>query len=89
MVSIKWEKSAVADLETIDFSIAKKIVAKISWLSENYEQIVPELLHYDLKGIYKLRVGDFRVLYQISNKIIVIKMVDHRKHIYKRISRTT
>lgn len=89
MVSIKWEKSATTDLDAIDFSIAKKIVAKISWLSENYENIVPELLHYDLKGIYKLRVGDYRVLYQISAEIIVIKMVDHRKHIYKRISRNS
>jgi len=81
------EKSALADLNDVDFSIAKKIVAKVSWFSENYENIVPELLHYDLKGIYKLRVGDYRVLYQISDKIIFIKMVDHRKHIYKRVSR--
>ena len=88
MVSIKWEKSAIADLDDIDFSIAGKIVAKVSWLSENYEHIVPELLHYDLKGIYKLRVGDYRILYQISGKTIIIKMIDHRKHIYKRISRT-
>ncbi len=84
MVSVKWDKRAVDDLESIDFSIAKKIVAKVSWLAENYENIIPELLHYDLKGIYKLRVGDYRVLYKVLGEAIVIQMVDHRRHIYKK-----
>ncbi|MDO8493324.1 MAG: type II toxin-antitoxin system RelE/ParE family toxin [bacterium] len=87
MVSANWTEGALADLETIDSSISKKIVAKISWLSENFEYITPETLHYDLKGIFKLRVGDYRALYQISKKEIKIQMIDHRSRIYKRISK--
>lgn len=84
MVSVKWDERAVADLDAIDFSIARKIVAKVSWLAEYYANITPELLRYDMKGIYKLRVGDYRILYVVSSKIITIKMVDHRSRVYKR-----
>lgn len=88
MVSVKWDERAITDLDAIDFSIAQKIVAKVSWLSEHYANIIPELLHYDLKGVYKLRVGDYRVLYKISDKVIIIKMVDHRSRIYIIYKRT-
>ena len=71
---VKWDERAVADLDTIDFVIAQKIVSKVSWLAEYYANIIPELLHYDLKGVYKLRVGDYRVLYNVSGKIITIKI---------------
>lgn len=84
MASVKWDERAVADLDAIDFSIARKIVAKVSWLAEYYVSIVPELLRYDMKGIYKLRVGDYRVLYIVSHETITIKMIDHRSRVYKR-----
>lgn len=84
MVSVKWDKRAVADLDVVDFSIARKIVAKVSWLAEYFVNITPELLHYDMKGIYKLRVGDYRVLYIVSDEVVVIKMIDHRSRVYKR-----
>lgn len=84
MASVKWDERAVVDLDSVDFSIARKIVAKVSWLAEHYANITPELLHYDLKGIYKLRIGDYRVLYQSSDGVITIRMIDHRSRIYKR-----
>lgn len=84
MVSVKWDERAITDLDAVDFSIAQKIVAKVSWLAEYYANITPELLRYDMKGIYKLRVGDYRVLYTVSKEIVVIRMVDHRSRIYKR-----
>lgn len=88
MVSVKWDERAVADLDAVDFVIAKKIVAQVSWLSEHCSNIIPELLPYDLKGVYKLRVVDYRVLYKVSNEVITIKMVDHRSRIYKIYKRT-
>lgn len=84
MVLIKWDRRAVADLDVIDFSIAKRIVAKVSWLGEHCANIIPELLHYGVKGMYKLRVGDYRVLYKTEDEAIIVKMVDHRSRIYKR-----
>ncbi|MCK4233696.1 type II toxin-antitoxin system RelE/ParE family toxin, partial [candidate division WOR-3 bacterium] len=37
------------------------------------------------KGMYKLRVGDWRIIYTVNQKtkVITIHMIGHRKEIYK------
>jgi mRNA interferase RelE/StbE len=35
-----------------------------------------------LKGHYRLRVGDYRVTYRVSNDVVTIVAVGHRKDIY-------
>ncbi len=84
MASIKWSGKSLFDLERIDFQISKRIVLKVSWLAYHFEDIVPEPLHNKLKGLYKLRVGDYRVVYEIKDKVIFIKFVGHRRDIYIR-----
>lgn len=41
-------------------------------------------LRYSLKGHRRLRVGDYRIVYRISEekKIVTIVVVDHRKDVY-------
>jgi len=43
-------------------------------------------LRRDLKGLMKLRVGDYRVIYSIERKqvIIYIVKIGHRKEVYDR-----
>ena len=57
----------------------------MEWLAENFEAIEPEPLKGPLKGLYKLRVGDWRVIYSIDHerKAIVVHMVGHRREIYR------
>ena len=55
-------KSASRDLERLDKPIARRIVQRIRWLSENVETIKPEALKGDLAGLFKLREGDYRIL---------------------------
>ena len=83
MASVKWSEDALKDLGRIDFVIAKGIAAKVTWLVENFADIVPEKLHRDLAGLYKLRVGDYRVEYSVRGDLIVIEAVGHRRDIYR------
>ena len=57
---------------------------KIKWLSENFEQIKHQSLKGNLSEFYKLRVGDYRIIYEfdIEEKIIFIDKIGHRKDIY-------
>lgn len=86
MASVKWSEAALDDLERIDRVIAERILAKVSWFEKNFERIVPEKLHYTLKDSYKLRVGDYRVIYTIETKrdVLVIQGVGHRRDVYKK-----
>ena len=40
-------------------------------------------LRYSLKGCRRLRVGDFRVIYTIEEKTVLIVKIGHRKEIFK------
>jgi len=83
MASAKWSDSALEDLNNLDRIIQERVLAKVSWLEENFSKITPDHLHYTLRELDKLRVGDYRVVYSISGNIITIEKVRHRRDVYK------
>ena len=56
---------AVRDLGQLDKVVASRIRRKLRWLCSNLDSITPEALTSELTGLFKLRVGDYRVLYEI------------------------
>jgi mRNA interferase RelE/StbE len=80
---VEWEKEALDDLKKIDKPIVKRILNKISWFSQHFDNIIPEPLSGDMTGLFKIRVGDWRVVYTIKDEVIVIQAVGHRREIYK------
>jgi len=42
-------------------------------------------LRHKLKGLYSLRVGSYRIIYQIEKKVVTIYILDigHRKEVYR------
>lgn len=83
MVLVKWTADALKDLEIVDQVIAQRIIKRVIWLEKNFVEIVPERLHHELKGSYKLRVGDYRAVYSINRNMITIEAVGHRRNIYR------
>jgi len=80
---VEWDKEALDDLEKIDRPIVKRILHKISWFSQYFDAVTPEPLSADMAGLFKLRVGDWRVIYEIGKDVIVIRAVGHRREIYR------
>ncbi|RLD17331.1 MAG: type II toxin-antitoxin system mRNA interferase toxin, RelE/StbE family [Caldiserica bacterium] len=76
---------AISDLKKVEKSVALRVLNKLKWISENFSEITPESLTGKLKGLFKLRVGNWRVIYSVDRKKKVIKiyMVAHRSKIYK------
>ncbi len=76
---------AERDLEQLDKQVASRIQKRIKWLAENFEQITPEPLSGPLADLYKLRVGDYRVLYDIlrADRVLLIHRVRHRREVYR------
>jgi mRNA interferase RelE/StbE len=79
---IEWAKDALDDLQKIDKPIVKRILKKVSWLSQHFDDITPDPLSGELEGTFKLRIGDWRVIYTIDNDVITIQAVGHRREIY-------
>lgn len=40
-------------------------------------------LRYSLKGLRRLRVGDYRIVFQIEGYKVIISAIKHRKEIYE------
>lgn len=40
-------------------------------------------LQYSLKENRSLRIGDYRVIYEIKNNVVYINMIGHRKGVYE------
>lgn len=76
---------ALDDLSKLDRAVAQRIVDRLSWLSDNLDDISPMPLRSTLAGFYKLRVGDWRVIYEIDHakKKVFVHRVGHRRDIYK------
>ncbi len=78
-------EDVVRDLRQLDKQVAQRLLKRLKWLEENFERITPEPLSGPLAGLYKFRVGDYRVLYDIFRKeqVLVIFRVRHRREVYK------
>jgi len=86
MYQIRILETAVRDLERIDKSAGSRIVKRIRWLAANMGNIRPQPLKENLSNLYKFRVGDYRIIYEIlaDEETIVIHFIGHRKEIYKK-----
>ena len=82
--SVEYEPEALADLERLTQAVRERVIHKITWLAETFDQITPQTLTADLSGFFKLRVGDYRVIYEFSrdDKVISIDRIRHRREVY-------
>jgi len=83
--SIKYTKEAKRKIGKLDPSISVTIKKAIESLLSNPYKGKP--LSHELAGLYSLRTSDYRIIYRIKEKqlIIIVISVGHRKEIYKRL----
>ena len=81
---IDLTRRAIQDLDRLERrqpEIYGKIIAKIESLSDNPKAGKP--LVGPLKGKWSLRVGDWRILYELEKAAITILTVSHRREVYR------
>ena len=83
---VEFTPGALRDLSKIGKPVAQRILDKIKWFSQNADISSPEPLSHGLKGKWKLRVGDWRVIYTLeeASSLMIILYVDHRSRVYKK-----
>jgi mRNA interferase RelE/StbE len=83
MYEIEFTNRAVKNLKKIDSKYQKLIIEKLEVLAQNPAKGV------NIKPLigtiyYRLRVADYRVIYELQNNELIILVIDinHRKDIY-------
>ena len=86
MYQIRVLEAAARELARLDRQTSRRVVKRIQWLAENLDDVKLVALTGDLAGLYKLRVGDYRVIYELlhDERTIVVHLVGHRREIYRR-----
>lgn len=81
---IEWKSPSENDLKKIDKQYIQRILNEIELLSENPFPVQSKKLKGS-ESNYRLRTGDYRVIYQVNDKkkVITIFYVRHRKDAYK------
>jgi mRNA interferase RelE/StbE len=80
---VKWTETSLRQLEKLEKSIARWIIDKVEFISEDPFTHVQKLKGF---GLYRLRVGDYRVIMSIERKkmIVFVLEVGHRSVIYRK-----
>lgn len=75
------------DVPLLNAKLRKRVKAAIEERLETAPHQYGEPLRKTLKGYWKLRVGDYRVVYKIIKNGVRILGIIHRKKIYKMAKR--
>ena len=82
--AVRIKRSASRDIAQITRLDRERIVYAIDRLAEQPHAGYP--LKGDLRGLRRLRVGDYRVVYEVLNNelVVLVVRVAHRREIYRR-----
>lgn len=79
---IVYKKSITKDLKVIDKTRLKGIVDSIEKkLIKNPR--AGTMLAGEFKGLYRIRIGDYQVIYSILESEVLVLRIAHRKDVYK------
>ena len=79
-MDIHYTDSALDDLRRIPKRFAAQILAKISKLTDGLHGSIKRLTNFDCD--YRLRCGDYRVLFDVEEGAVLVHRVRHRKEAY-------
>ena len=77
---IEYGSTALNDLDTLPERIRKQILRKIERLKSGLHGDIKHLRRADVA--YRLRTGDYRILFDVEGDSIVIRRIGHRKNVY-------
>ena len=83
-LQIEFAKSAIKDLRGIDRQWLPKIISNIESLSENPRPSGCKKLAGS-EHTYRIRVGDYRVIYDIEDHklLVYVVRIRHRRDVYR------
>lgn len=83
MYKILLAREVEKQLASFDPRYKRSIIHALQRLSINPSLGGP--LRYELKGLWRMRVGKYRVIYQVNqkSKMVTVWTIEHRKDVYR------
>jgi len=78
---VRFKPKADKDLDALQPDMAKRVIEKIARLRTNLEGDVKRLTNFTPE--YRLRVGDYRVLFEVEGNSVIVYRIVHRREAYR------
>jgi mRNA interferase RelE/StbE len=85
-MQIAYETKAIKDLKAIDAKERARIIAKIVQYAADPAGLANQVIHLSNSPFYRLRVGDYRVIFSLDEGVVVLMTVirvRHRREAYE------
>ena len=77
---VEYGATALNDLDSLAGKVRKQVLRKIERLKSGLHGDIKHLRQTDVA--YRLRTGDYRILFDVEGDAIVIRRIGHRKNVY-------
>lgn len=84
---IEIDKGVQRSMKKLDRNVAKRIIAKLREISQLEDpRSTGKALAGNLAGLWRYRVGDYRIVCDIEDEVLLILVIDvaRRSKVYKR-----
>ncbi|MBD1214961.1 type II toxin-antitoxin system RelE/ParE family toxin [Dolichospermum circinale CS-1225] len=78
---IEFKPKAIKDLQKIPVNDRERIINKIEAMQDDLQGDVKRLTNFTPE--YRLRVGDYRILFELAEQTIIVYRVKHRSKAYE------
>ena len=81
--SVKIKRSAAKELSRITIPERQRLANAIDRLAEN--PLTGTALKGELRGLRRIRVGDYRIIYEVQDRqlVVLVVRVRHRREVYR------
>ena len=85
--AIRIKESAARELQRIPRPERERLIAAIDRLAEN--PFAGRALKGELRGLRRIRVGDYRLVYEVQERdlVVLVLRATHRREAYRRRAR--
>jgi mRNA interferase RelE/StbE len=81
-MDIRYDPKAIKQLSKLDKPIASKLLDGIEEYASNPKSKKVVKLKTPFDGAYRLRIGDYRVVFFQEDDLMLISKIAHRKQVY-------
>jgi mRNA interferase RelE/StbE len=78
---VRFKPRAIKDIEGLPSRVQGRVLARIEKMRDELKGDVKRLTNFTRE--YRLRIGDFRVLFEIERETIIIYRIRHRREAYR------
>ena len=77
---LRFGNRALKDLRRLDKHLSKRIIDRIEVMASDFRGDIKKLTDHSPE--YRLRVGEFRVLFDIEDSAIIVQRIVNRREAY-------